>query len=360
MAMIRIEDGWHDADAWDAFVLAHPESRYCQLFGYGRVVACYGYQPRYLAFLRDRDLVGVLPAAEVSSVLYRRRLVSQPFSEYGGMLLRPDLMQEEVQSALDALRDYLRHKSRASSLELHGNHGITLASESPSMRAEAVGHIAYMELSSDTDTLWRDVVRYSVRKAVKQAQNYGVTVSFGCDQTVLEREFFPLYLKSMKRLGVPPHKFAYYSLSLKEFGPDMMLAMARSADGTPIAGLLGFACGARVNIINTVSDPDHWNLKANDLLHWEAIKRTAETGHRFFDFGSVRYEGQSTYKKKWGTVLADHHNYLLASTKQRGDRQVVINSSSDAMKRMSQLWSAYMPDRIGQHIGPMIRGQLAR
>jgi CelD/BcsL family acetyltransferase involved in cellulose biosynthesis len=358
--MIRIEDGWRDADAWNAFVQAHPQSRYCQLYGYGRVVACYGYKPRYLAFLRDGDLVGALPVAEVSSVLYRRRLVSQPFSEYGGILLSPDLPEDDAQAALGALRDYLRRESRAPSLELHGNHGMVLAPESLSMRAEPVGHIAFMELSSDTDTLWRDVVRYSVRKAVKQAQNYGVTVSFDCDETVLERDFFPLYLKSMKRLGVPPHKLAYYTLSLREFGPGMMLAMARAADGTPIAGLLGFACGGRVNIINTVSDPDHWNLKANDLLHWEAIKRTAEAGHRFFDFGSVRYEGQSTYKKKWGTILADHHNYLLTSTKQRGDRQVIINSSSDSMKRMSRLWSAYMPDRIGQHIGPMIRGQLAR
>lgn len=358
--MIRIDDGWRDVEAWDGFVRAHPQSRYCQLFGYGRVLACYGYTPRYLAFLRDRELVGLLPAAEVSSVLYRRRLVSQPFSEYGGILLAPDLAEDEAQAVLGVLRDYLRRQSRASSLEMHGNHGMSMAPDGPSARAEAVGHIAYMELTSDTDRLWRDVVRYSVRKAVKQAQNYGVTVSFGCDPAILEREFFPLYLKSMKRLGVPPHKFAYYALSLQEFGSGMMLAMARAADGTPVAGLLGFACGERVNIINTVSDPDHWNLKANDLLHWEAIKRTAEAGHRFFDFGSVRYEGQSTYKKKWGTVLADHHNYLLASTKQLGERQVVINSSSDSMKRMSRLWSAYMPDRIGQHLGPMIRGQLAR
>ena len=358
--MIRIEDGWSDAEPWDAFVQAHPQSRYCQLFGYGRVVACYGYKPRYLAFLRNRDLVGVLPVAEVSSVLYRRRLVSQPFSEYGGILLDPSLPEGEVRAALDALREYLRRDSRASSLELHGNHGMGPTPEGQPMRAEAVGHIAFMELTADTDTLWRDVVRYSVRKAVKQAQNYGVTVSFDCDQAILERDFFPLYLKSMKRLGVPPHKFAYYGRSLVEFGPRMMLAMARAADGTPIAGLLGFACGARVNIINTVSDPDHWNLKANDLLHWEAIKRTAEAGHRLFDFGSVRYEGQSTYKKKWGTLLADHHNFLLASTERRGNRQVVINSSSDSMKKMSRLWSAYMPDRIGQHLGPMIRGQLAR
>ena len=88
--MIRLETDWSDEAAWDSFVEAHPQSRYCQKFGYGRVVACYGYRPHHLAFLRNGTLVGVLPAAAVSSVLYGRRLVSQPFSEYGGMLLHPD------------------------------------------------------------------------------------------------------------------------------------------------------------------------------------------------------------------------------------------------------------------------------
>ena len=100
---------WTDPAAWDAFVRAHAESRYCQLFGYGSVVGSYRniYRPRPLAFMRNGELVGVLPAAEVFSVLYGRRLVSQPFSEYGGMLLHPELSKEDVQAALQALQEYL-------------------------------------------------------------------------------------------------------------------------------------------------------------------------------------------------------------------------------------------------------------
>ena len=357
--MISLDDDWSDAAAWDGFVRAHGQSRYCHLFGYGQVVGCYGYKPRYLAFRRNRELVGVLPAAEVSSLIYRRRLVSQPFSEYGGMLLDADLSDDEISAALAALADHLDRNNRVASFELHGNHGLSRTPPRLADCAEPVGYIAFMELGADTEALWRDVVRYSVRKAVKQAQNYGVTVSFDCDPTILCRDFFPLYLKSMKRLGVPPHKFAYYARSLEVFGRDMVLATARAADGTAIAGLLGFSCGGRVNIINTVSDPAFWNLKANDLLHWEMIRRTAETDHRFFDFGSVRYEGQSTYKKKWGTISADHHNFLLSKAP-RTQRNVLINSSSDSMKRMSRLWSSYVPDAVSQRLGPMIRGQLAR
>jgi lipid II:glycine glycyltransferase (peptidoglycan interpeptide bridge formation enzyme) len=223
----------------------------------------------------------------------------------------------------------------------------------------SVGQIATMRLSGETETLWHEVVRYSVRKAVKQAQSHGVTVTFETNHAALQRDFFPLYLSSMKRLGVPPHRFAYYALSMSVFGKSMLLAIAHDVRGKPVAGLLGFSCGQRVSIINTVSDPTHWHLRANDLLHWNMICHSAESGHRIFDFGSVRYEGQSTYKKKWGAQFVEHKNYLL-SAKERGRPETVIDSSSGGMRRMSQLWSAYVPDAIKPHLGPMIRRQLAR
>jgi lipid II:glycine glycyltransferase (peptidoglycan interpeptide bridge formation enzyme) len=358
--MFSVVDEWADPAAWDAFVRVHPQSRYCQLFGYGRVVSCYGYRPHYLAFRRNGELVGVLPAAEVSSMLYRRRLVSQPFSEYGGILLHPELSSEDVQAALQALQRYLGQSGGFPSLEIHGNHGLGDMPRTLTRTQDPVGHIAFMQLTPDADALWRNVLKPAVRNKVRQAHNNGVTVSFKNDETTLRQDFFPLYLKSMKRLGVPPHKFAYYARSLAEFGNDMHLAIARAPNGAPIAGLLGFACGNRVrSIINTVSDADYWHLRANDLLHWDMIRWTAESGHQIFDFGSVRYEGQSTYKRKWGTELADHHNYLLsAETNAAG--KAVINSSSRGMQRMSQLWSALVPDAVKPHLGPIIRGQLAR
>jgi lipid II:glycine glycyltransferase (peptidoglycan interpeptide bridge formation enzyme) len=356
--MIRMDEDWQDAAAWDEFVLAHPQSRYCQLHGYGQVLTSYGYKHRYIAFLRNRELVGVLPAAEVSSLLYGRRLVSQPFSEYGGILLDQRVSEEETEEVVRALEAHLQERVQGATLELHGNHG--LAAMGPLMNGfVAVGHVAVMPLTTDIETLWNKTVRYSVRKAVKQARSYGVTVSFGCDEGILRNEFFPLYLKSMKRLGVPPHRFAYYERSLEAFGDRMLLATSRNAEGASVAALLGFSCGPRVSIINTVSDPAYWNLKANDLLHWAMIEQAAEAGYRCFDFGSVRYQGQSIYKAKWGTEMLPHRNYMIAPRDRRGSA-VVINSSSAKMQTMSRLWSAYVPSWVAQHVGPIIRSQLAR
>src|SRR6266404_3281016 len=75
-----------DQPQWDAFVESHPESRFCQLWGYRQVLeSTYGYRTAYYKLMLDDRIVGVFP-----SIVVRRgrgRLVSQPFQEYGGPLL---------------------------------------------------------------------------------------------------------------------------------------------------------------------------------------------------------------------------------------------------------------------------------
>src|SRR5262249_24174795 len=148
-SMFSIVDDWADPTAWDAFVRAHPESRYCQLSGYGSVIDCYGYRPRYMAFRRNRELVGILPTAEGSSLIYGRRLVSQPFSEYGGILLHPELSSEDVQEVLRALERLLGRPARFSLLEIHGNHGLGDMRHTLTRTRDTVGQIAFMHLTSD-------------------------------------------------------------------------------------------------------------------------------------------------------------------------------------------------------------------
>ncbi|MGH7089751.1 MAG: hypothetical protein ACREFQ_12710 [Stellaceae bacterium] len=41
MAVVSVDD-WNDREAWDGFVERHEQGRFCHLFGYGDVIACYG------------------------------------------------------------------------------------------------------------------------------------------------------------------------------------------------------------------------------------------------------------------------------------------------------------------------------
>lgn len=355
---ISLNAVWTDATAWDKFVDEHEQGRFCHLFSYGDVVSCYGYKPIRIAFLKHGDLVGVLPVALVNSVLFGRKMVSQPFSEYGGPLVDPTLDSADIASMYDLLDAYLTTERKIRVLEMHGDHGIAPHLRQNRFAQRNPHHVAILTLDRPVEEIWQKVVQYSVRKGVNKARGNSVTAFEDCSEEVIRQRFFPLYLSSMKRLGVPPHSIAYYLRCFEYFGSRMKIFWA-SKDGEILAGLLGFVSGNRVNIVNIVSKASAWSMAPNDLIHWEFIKWAAEAGLKFFDFGSVRYDGQRTYKKKWGATF-EEHSYFFLSRNPAKVAQSTFNSSSSRMTDLAKVWAGYVPEAVAELVGPLIRKQLVR
>jgi len=352
---MEIVSDFTDASKWNEYVERHPEGRFCHRFEYRCIQSVYGYTPHYAAFLKDGQIVGVLPAFAARSLMFGRKLVSQPFSEYGGPLLDGPISSDDIRLIVDWMRGFLAdHKIAA--LEMHGCRGM----QNGHLRDFVIGNehqSAHLDLDDSLDEIWNRVVSYDVRKAVRKALRSGFTVEERSDPETIKREFYPLYLASMKRLGAPAHSIEYYLRCREAFGPTMKIFWTLLGEAR-VAGLLGFSCGQRINIINIVSDDKYWSLRPNDLVHWEFIKWAHGAGYRHFDFGSVRYEGQSRYKKKWGCRF-DHHAYYFL-TSRGGERMGTFDSSSPTMKRLARIWSARVPMTVAQRLGPILRKQLVR
>jgi CelD/BcsL family acetyltransferase involved in cellulose biosynthesis len=348
-----------DSAAWDRYVEAHPEARFCHLSAYRCLSKVYCYRPWPMAFLEDNRIVGVLPAFEARSLLFGRRLVSQPFTEYGGMLLDADLSGEQVAEIFEHVREFVRSRG-LSCIEMHGRQGVPQdAATSLMLRSNDQQH-AELALDLPLEELYESRVTYQARKAVQKARRSNLTVEERSDEESLIAHFFPYYLDSMRRLGSPPHSLRYYLECKRAFGPRMRIFWAM-LDGKPIAGLLGFSSGCRVNILNIVSDPAAWELRPNDLIHWEYIQWAHRQGFQRFDFGSIRYEGQLHYKKKWGCTIADHAYYYVRVDHAAGAESAeTFDSSSPRMKRMSELWAKHMPRAAARMLGPAIRKNLIR
>jgi hypothetical protein len=120
---------------------------------------------------------------------------------------------------------------------------------------------------------------------------------------------------------------------------------------------MGFTVGKRIQITHIVSDEMSWGLRTNDLVHWEFIKWGCENGYSEFDFGSVRYDGQRRYKKKWGTKT-ENGGYYFLSTMPAKIR--TFGSSSKTMRTFSKIWSLCVPRFVTPILGPVIRKQLIR
>ncbi len=347
-----------DQEKWDAYVWAHPESRFCHLFGYRCLKEVYGYTPCYLGFQKHQRLVGVLPAFETSSLFFGRRLISQPFSEYGGFLLDADLNSDEFSEIVQQVKDFLAGR-QLRALEMHGRFGITIPDWPDCLTNSNYQSLAFLPLDRPVDELWNKVITYQVRKAVQKDQRSDVEVIERSDEDTIVRDFYPLYLSSMKRLGVPPHGIQYYLRCRAAFGDRMKIFWALHK-GKPISGLLGFSCGKRVSIINIVSNETFWEVRPNDLIHWEYIKWAHSAGFQYFDFGSIRYEGQLRYKKKWGCTITDHGYYHLGGESSAAAPSHSFDSSSGTMKRFSDIWAKYVPEGVGRVLGPLLRKNLVR
>ncbi|MFQ5785477.1 MAG: GNAT family N-acetyltransferase [Alphaproteobacteria bacterium] len=346
-----------DAAEWDAFVERQPRARFSHLSAYACVEKTYGYRPHYLAFRKAGRIVAVLPAFEARSYLFGRKLVSQPFSEYGGLLLDETLNGDDAAAIIDLLERHLRDNALPT-LEMHGPGSLDRDIRQRRLLQANEQLCAYLVLDRPMETLWEKAFNRHVRKAVNKARREGLDVVERCDQDIILDRFFPLYLDSTARLGVPPHPARYFLDCLEAFGPRMKIFWALK-DGKFLAGLLGFACGRRVAITNTVSDPDSWILRPNDLVHHDFIAWSVANGYGFFDFGSARYGGQQQYKKKWGCETEDDSYYFLRP-EGAAQRVATFNSSSSGMALMSKIWARTMPRPAARLLGPHIRRHLVR
>jgi serine/alanine adding enzyme len=357
MELTRIRDDWQDQRTWDAFVESNVEGRFAHLYNYGMATECYGFRSQRICFVKGSEIVAVVPMALTRSLLFGRKLISQPFSEYGGLLVAAELDLDEIREIVGSLRAHIAKKFKDVALEINGNHGIPSSLNEELFAGRHPHLLAYLELDSNVDEVWQRKISYEARKAVNKARKSGLAVKEECNEATLRGPFFSLYCESMKRLGVPPHNLRYYLDCYKAFGDKMKIFWAMK-DSIKVAGLLGFACGHRISIINIVSDPAYWNLRPNDLIHWEFIRFAAENGYSFFDFGSVRYDGQEHFKRKWGCTFIPHSHYYLMSKQQ--DALRTFDSSSSMMSQFSNMWTRWMPAALANKIGPVIRKQLAR
>ena len=272
------------------------------------------------------------------------------------MLLDPDVTETEFAEIAAGLRSFLV-ATRIPTLEMHGRQGILPEQLGPPLVESNRQQYAYLPLDRPIERIWKDVVTYQVRKAVQKAERSGITVVQKCDPTTIRETFFPLYVDSMMRLGVPPHTIRYY-LDCYEAFTDRLQIFWAMREGVPIAGLLGFTCGRRVSLVNIVSDERYWEDRPNDLIHWEYLKWAHQAGMSWFDFGSVRYEGQLRYKQKWGCRIEPHAYYILSREPQQ--KTAGFDSSSSSMKKMSDLWAKRVPKAVGKIIGPLLRKHLVR
>ncbi len=330
---------------WDIFVENHPEGRFCHLSGYKKVIEeSFGLKSYYLIVYYKNKPVLLFPSFLLRSFILGKKIISQPFSEYGGILSNQSPV-DGYNLLIKKIDDILKDEG-IPFLEMHTCLGISKTMSQYFFEAK-LHEYAILKLTS-ADDVWKNKMDKHLRRLVRVAEGSGLEVFEKTDENTIKKHFYPLYLISMKRFGTPPLPEKFFINCYKYLKKNTKLFLV-NYEGRIISSLLGFTTGKRVHIISIASDTKYWDKRPNDLVHWEFIKWACNKRYDVFDFGPVSYEGQRRFKKKWGVEFHEY-SYFYYPTEGR----------PITPKRFDPLSKIYktLPLSFSKAVGPYLRKQL--
>lgn len=300
---------------WNALVATFPESTIFHSANWARVLAeSYGFTPSYFALLEKGVLRGCIPVVAVESTLMGRRGVSVSFADNCGSLVR---------SSSDFFR--LFHWAVQYGRK-HGWRFVEFRGE-PFLKGEPscetfIHH--QIELSPD-EVVMQGRLRESTARNIRKAVREGVEVEFSNSlQGVME--YYRLHCLTRRRHGLPPQPRHFFKKLHEQVIAQGLgiTALARYRGGS-VAGIVCLCFGRNALYKYGASDETYQNLRANNLLLWETMKRCGQEGYRSFSLGRTELdnEGLLVFKNGWGAETApiDYHRYDLALDSFRGEER---------------------------------------
>ncbi len=342
---IRVEILNTSDPACDAFVTQMAGAKISHLSAWSVAVArAAGLKNFYLIARRNSEIIcGVLPLMQVSCRLFGNRLVSQAFSNYGGVLV-------DSPESRDALLNYateLADELNCESIEFRNIDTLPYDLES------RPGKICmYLPLSCNPDELWKSF-NCKVRNQVRKAEKSDITaVSGGVE---LLDDFYRVYTVRMRQLGTPCYPRKLMLEALQTFPENSQIFTVRFGNLT-IGGGFTTCFKEFVEIPWAATLVKYNKLCPNNLLYWSAIKYYCLAGAKCFDFGRCSVNS-STYrfKKQWGAEPVDlHYQYWLQPGRQLG----ILTPDNPKYKRKVKVWKR-LPLWVTRLIGPYISRYLA-
>lgn len=326
------------AQAWDAFVLASPQASFFHRAGWYRLVGeVFGHRCFFLYAEREGRIEGVLPLAQIKSLLFGHALVSLPFGVYGGVAAD----NEAAAEALEQEAQRIAQDLGAGHLELR--HVNPRHADWPRQDLYVTFRKEILPEEEANMLAIPRKQRAMVRKGIKNGLQ-------GHIDPDVER-FFALYADNVHRHGTPAMPKRYFAALLREFGADCEVLTVTDAGGTPLSSVLSFYFRDEVLPYYAGDAEAARELAANDFKYWELMRRACARGLKVFDYGrSKQGTGPYAFKKNWGfepTPL--HYEYCLY----KRDTVPQNNPSNAKYQLLIKTWRR-MPLAWANWLGPFI------
>lgn len=326
-----------DAAPWDEFVRAHADGTFFHLSAWQQVLRrAFGHRSHYLLAEQGGRIRGVLPLAEVKSLLFGHSLVSTPFCVYGGIVA-------DDEGAAIALRDHacaLAHKLGVDQLELRNRRR---ANPDWPVKELYVTFRKAIQPEAEANMLaiprkQRAMVRKGVERGLRSEMDAGV------------ERIYAVYSESLRNLGTPVFSRRYLQILREVFGSDCEV-LTVVGDTGPVASVLSFLFRDEVLPYYGGGNSAARAVAGNDFMYWEVMERARQQGRTLFDYGrSKRGTGAFDFKKNWGFEAEPlYYEYFLVRAKELPN----LSPTNPKYEAVIRLWRR-LPLQVTRLAGPAL------
>ena len=314
---------------WDELILQHLDYSFFHSSYWSKVLQyTYNYKPYYFVIEKENKLKAALPVMFVESFITGKRAVSLPFSDYCQPLISGGINFNELFN--EVLK--LGKSKRLKYLELRGGNKYF-----PDVEASTFDYNHNLNIALSEEILFKNFSS-NTKRNIKKAIREGVIVEVSTSKSAME-DFYLMNCITRKKHGLPPQP--------KEFFKNLFKYVIEQNNGfiaigkhnnVSIAGAVYLHIGTKALYKFGASLMEYQNLRANNLVMWEAIKYYSAKGFESFCFGRTEpdNEGLRKFKLGWGTtedVLNTYrynfttNNFVSVKTKTAGLHNKIFNKA---------------------------------
>jgi FemAB-related protein (PEP-CTERM system-associated) len=330
------------AAAWDGFVREHPEGTFFHLSAWQAVLQrAFGHRTHYLVAERNGRICGVLPLAEVRSMLFGHSLVSTPFCVYGG-IVAADI---EAFAALEKHACALATELGVSHLEMRNRRR-----QHPAWPVKDLYVTFRKAISADSEANMLAIPRKQ-RAMVRKAIQKGLRAEI--DATI--DRAYEMYSESLRNLGTPVFSPDYMRILRETFGSDCEVLTVMNGD-EPVASVMSFLFRDEVLPYYGGGTLAARPVAGNDFMYWEVMERARQQGRTLFDYGRSKVgSGSFDFKKNWGFEAEPlHYEYFLVGAREMPNLSPTNPKYSLFIKTWQKLpvWvTRIVGPRLARHLG---------
>lgn len=287
---------------WDELILNYEGYSSFHTSGWIRTIRdTYNYEPQFFVVKENDSVSSIIPIMTVKSFLTGKRAVSLPFSDYCEPLINDSA---HFKNLFEKIISFAKSQ-KLKYVEVRGGQKY-FGDIAPS----TIDYLHKLDLTKGEESIFKNLSS-NTKRNIKKAEREDVTVSISGSEEALE-DFYQMNCATRKKHGLPPQPKKFFEnlhkyLLAKDKG---FIAIARHQNKSVASALYMFT-GKKAIYKYGASYMEFQNLRANNIVMWEAIKRCINDGYEEFCFGRTEpdNEGLRKFKLGWGTTEEVNNTY---------------------------------------------------